>query len=169
MVAGSFGMAWQGEGNAEAPDDAAARALLRQAGLRATRQRMALVDLLFGCGGRHVSVEGLHRELLGVGAPGSISCVYNSLRRFSEVGLVRRVPVYGATSYFDTKLDHHHHFYAEDEDHLMDVPMNAIALDDLPPPPLGYELVSVDVVVRVRRERSAKPVRPSFRSGEGAS
>jgi Fur family iron response transcriptional regulator len=137
----------------ETPDMDAAPAsdILSNAGLRPTRQRLALAKLLFGERGRHVSVDSLYDELVRSGAPGSLSCVYNSLRRFSEIGLVRRVPVYGSTAYFDTRLNHHHHFYAVDEDRLIDVSADAVALAAVPSPPQGYELVSIDVLLRVRR------------------
>lgn len=125
--------------------------ILAKAGLRPTRQRLALADLLFRGGPRHVSVDCLYDELSRRGAPGSLSCVYSSLRRFSDLGLLRRTPIYGETTYFDTQLDHHHHLYVVDEDRLMDVPPDQIAIDRMPIVPNGYDLVSVDVVVRVRR------------------
>ena len=130
--------------------DAPARQILAEAGLRVTKQRVALVKLLLGKGQRHVTAESLYAELVRSGAPGSISCVYNSLRRFSEIGLVKRVPIYGSAAYFDTRIGHHHHFYASDEDRLMDVPVD-ITLEAVPAPPSGYELVRVDVLVRIRR------------------
>jgi len=127
------------------------RAILAAAGLRPTRQRLAIVDLLFRRGPRHVSVDSLFDELSRRGSPGSLSCVYSSLRRFAEIGLLRRTPIYGETTYFDTQLEHHHHFYVIGEDRLMDVPVGEIALDRLPSLPDGYELVTVDVVVRLKR------------------
>lgn len=125
--------------------------------MRATQQRLALMDLLFGGGGRHVSAEGLHGELVRSGAPGSISCVYRSLKGFSELGLLKRVPIYGSTAWFDTQVDHHHHYYAMDEDRLLDVPGGRVTVCDLPEPPHGYELVEVDVVLRIRRKEKRRP------------
>lgn len=132
-----------------------ARELLADTGMRVTRQRAALTNLLFGKDGRHVSAEGLYAELVRAGAPGSISSVYRALKDFSDAGLLRRVPIYGSTAYFDTQLDHHHHVYAEDEDRLMDLPVDRVSITDLPPPPDGYELVSVDVLMRVRRKEAS--------------
>ena len=125
--------------------------------MRATQQRLALMDLLFGGGGRHVSAEGLHGELVRSGAPGSISCVYRSLKGFSELGLLKRVPIYGSTAWFDTQVDHHHHYYAMDEDRLLDVPGGRVTVCDLPEPPDGYELVEVDDVLRIRRKEKHRP------------
>lgn len=135
-----------------------AREVLADTGLRVTRQRAALTSLLFGNDGRHVSAEGLYAELVQAGAPGSISSVYRALKDFSEAGLIRRVPIYGAAAYFDTRLDHHHHFYAEGEDRLLDLPSDRIRLGELPSPPDGYELVRVDVVMRIRRKDGCKRV-----------
>jgi len=136
------------------PADALARDLLAETGLRVTRQRAALTALLFASSGRHVTAESLYEELVRSGAPGSISCVYRALKDFSGAGLLRRVPIYGTHAYFDTQLNHHHHVYAEDEDLLMDLPAEQVSISDLPPPPDGYPLVSVDVLMRVRRKDS---------------
>lgn len=142
----STGCGGEGEGPA-----VGARAFLAEAGLRATQQRIALTNLLFGQGDRHVTAESLYDELVHCGAPGSISSVYRSLRGFSEIGLLRRVPIYGSAAYFDTQLEQHHHFYDVDHDRLTDVPIDAVSVSDIPTPPAGYELVSVDVLLRVRR------------------
>lgn len=133
-----------------------ARAILESAGLRPTRQRLALTELLFSLGGRHVSAESLFAEVTATGAPGSLSCVYNSLRRFHEVGLIRRVPIYGSTTYYDTQIDDHHHFHVVDEDRLIDVPGKVIALESLPEPPEGYDLIGAELVLRLRRRQSTQ-------------
>ena len=57
---------------------------LRLAGLRPTRQRMALAELLFGGGDRHVSAESLHREAEAARIPVSLATVYNTLHQFSD-------------------------------------------------------------------------------------
>lgn len=139
----------------EARNASAIRDLLERAGLKLTRQRIALTGLMFGAEGRHVTAEQLYGELVQAGAPGSISSVYRALRDFSEAGLLRRVPIYGSTAYFDTQLSHHHHVYDEDEDRLIDLPTDGVRIAELPPPPDGYELVSVDVLMRVRRKDPA--------------
>lgn len=55
-----------------------ARDLLAEIGLRATKPRIALVELLYGKGFRHVSAESLYEELVRSGAPGSIGSVYRN-------------------------------------------------------------------------------------------
>ncbi len=134
-----------------------ARDLLAKVGLRPTRQRLALAEHLFTAGGRHVSASNLRDELVGKGAPVSMGCVYSSLRRLSEIGLIRRVPMYGATAYFDTETSHHHHFYVANEDRLIDVPNGTIKIRDIPAAPEGYDLVSIDVVLRLKPSRQQTP------------
>merc|ERR1712146_817256 len=55
---------------------------LRDAGLRPTRQRVALADLLFAAGDRHVSAEALHEEAQNAGFSVSLATVYNTLHQF---------------------------------------------------------------------------------------
>ncbi len=63
-------------------------AVLRMAGLRPTRQRLALADLIYGSGHRHVSAEALHAEADQGGVAVSLATVYNTLRQFKDAGLV---------------------------------------------------------------------------------
>ncbi|MEK9726180.1 MAG: transcriptional repressor, partial [Rhodospirillaceae bacterium] len=62
---------------------------LRSAGLRPTRQRIALAKLLFEGGPRHVTAESLHAEAQEAGIRVSLATVYNTLHQFTEVDLLR--------------------------------------------------------------------------------
>ncbi|MXN64802.1 transcriptional repressor [Stappia sp. GBMRC 2046] len=126
---------------------------LRDAGLRPTRQRVALAELLFSKGNRHVSAELLHEEAEAVNVPVSLATVYNTLHQFTEAGLLREVAVEGTKTYFDTNTDDHHHFFIESENRLMDIPGKGVHLTSMPQAPEGMEVVRVDVVVRVRPKR----------------
>lgn len=126
---------------------------LKASGLRPTRQRLALAQLLFGTGDRHVTAEQLHGEALEAKVPVSLATVYNTLHQFTESGLLREVVVEAGRSYFDTNTGRHHHFFVTDSGALMDIPAGDIALGDLPAPPEGTEIDSVEVIIRVRREQ----------------
>ncbi len=130
------------------------RARLRAAGLRPTRQRMALADLLFANGDRHISAEILHNEAVSASVPVSLATVYNTLHQFTRAGLLREVALDGTKTYFDTNTTNHHHFFLEDDNLMFDVPEDALRLDRLPEPPEGMEISRVDVVIRLRRVRS---------------
>ncbi|WP_442579709.1 iron response transcriptional regulator IrrA [Mesorhizobium sp. ASY16-5R] len=128
---------------------------VRRAGLRPTRQRVALADLLFAKGDRHLSAELLHEEALAVGVPVSLATVYNTLHQFTEAGLLRILAVEGSKTYFDTNTSDHHHFFIEGENTVFDIMSGPIKVSDLPEPPEGMEIVNVDVVVRLRRKSDA--------------
>jgi Fur family iron response transcriptional regulator len=129
------------------------RAFLKQAGLRPTRQRMALAEILFAQGNRHVSAETLHEEALRKGVGVSLATIYNTLHQFTAAGLLREVAVDASRTYFDTNTSDHDHFFREDDGDVLDIPGEALSVGNLPKPPPGYEITRVDVVVRLRRTR----------------
>jgi Fur family iron response transcriptional regulator len=124
---------------------------LRKAGLRPTRQRLALAQLLFGRGDRHVTAEGLHEEAVGVGVPVSLATVYNTMHQFTAAGLLREVTVDGTRTYFDTNTGNHHHFYCQEDGTLMDIGGDQIEVAGVPAPPHGAKVDRVDVIVRLKR------------------
>jgi len=89
---------------------------LTDAGLRPTRQRLALANLLVGDGQhRHVTAETLYSAVKESDESVSLATIYNTLKVFSDAGLIREILVDGSKSYFDTRIDDHPHFYWEDE------------------------------------------------------
>jgi Fur family transcriptional regulator, iron response regulator len=126
---------------------------LRSVGLRPTRQRVALGDLLFAKGDRHLTVEELHEEAVTAGVPVSLATVYNTLHQFTEAGLIRVLAVESAKTYFDTNVSDHHHFFVEGQNEVLDIPVNNLTIANLPEPPTGMEIAHVDVVIRLRRKR----------------
>jgi Fur family iron response transcriptional regulator len=126
-------------------------AVLRMAGLRPTRQRVALAEILFGGAHRHVSAEELLAEANSAKVNVSLATIYNTLHQFRSAGLLREVAVDASRSYFDTDTSDHHHFYLEDEQRVIDIPASSIVIQNLPEPPKGTSITHVDVVVRVRK------------------
>lgn len=122
---------------------------LRGAGLRPTRQRLALAKLLFDTEDRHVTAEKLHGEALAAEIRVSLATVYNTLHQFTDAGLLREIAVDASCSYFDTNVSEHHHFFHEGSRHLEDIAGDRIQVTDLPTPPDGTSVTRVDVVVRV--------------------
>jgi len=125
---------------------------LRAAGLRPTRQRVALARLLLENGNRHVTAEQLHSEALAAAIPVSLATVYNTLHQFIDCGILRELVIEPGRSYFDTNLDDHHHFYCESTGLLQDIPGEMVMVGRLPLPPAGAEISRIDVVIRIRRE-----------------
>ncbi|NJL07564.1 MAG: transcriptional repressor [Methylacidiphilales bacterium] len=128
------------------------RQMLKDSGLRPTRQRLALGWLLFAKGDRHISAEMLHEEAQRARFPVSLATVYNTLHQFTGAGLLRELAIDGSRAFFDTNVHDHHHFFLEEENQVMDVSSAAFRMDRTPEPPLGYEVERIDVVVRLRRK-----------------
>ena len=125
---------------------------LRAAGLRPTRQRLALARLLLENGNRHVTAEQLHSEALAAKIPVSLATVYNTLHQFIHCGILREVVVEPGRSYFDTNIDDHHHFFCETTGMLQDIPGDAVIVGQLPEPPEGAAISRIDVIIRIRQE-----------------
>jgi Fur family iron response transcriptional regulator len=122
---------------------------LRSAGLRPTRQRLALAKLLFDNGDRHISAEQLHTEALSGNIRVSLATVYNTLHQFTEAGLLREIVVDAGRSYFDTNTSDHHHFFFENSGKLEDIPGDMVMVTKVPQAPTGTSIRRVDVIVRL--------------------
>ena len=128
------------------------KSMLRDVGLRPTRQRMALGWILFAKGDRHLTAEMLYEEASKAKVPVSLATVYNTLHQFTDVGLLRQVAVDGSKTYFDTNTTAHHHFFVEGDNALVDIPGAEEIVGKMPVAPAGYEIARIDVVVRLRRK-----------------
>ncbi len=134
---------------------------LRSAGLRPTRQRVALAELLVGDGrDRHVTAEGLYDAACRSGGKVSLATVYNTLKAFCGAGLMREITVDGSRSYFDTNTSNHPHYFWEDTGTVTDAPAGQMEFARLPAAPEGTEIVNVGVVIRLRRKPGTKTWQP---------
>ncbi len=124
---------------------------LRGAGLRPTRQRVALAKLLFSEGDRHICAESLHADALAKKVPVSLATVYNTLNQFKSAGLLREVAIEGDRSYYDTNTSNHFHFFNEEEGRLTDIPPGSLAFSGLPQVPEGKMIDRIDVIVRLKK------------------
>ena len=129
-----------------------ATSILDRAGLRPTRQRRLLTQVLFEHGDRHVTAEQLHSEAELEGVTISLATVYNTLHQFLAAGLVREVVIEAGRAYFDTNVSYHHHLYNEANGQLVDIPGDLVDPGLLPDIPKGYTVDRIDVVVRLRSD-----------------
>ena len=95
--------------------------MLRQAGLRPTRQRIALGWILFAKGDRHITAEMLHEEATRAQGAGVARDRLQHAAPVHRGGLLREVAVDGSKTYFDTNISDHHHFFVEGENALIDI------------------------------------------------
>ena len=130
---------------------------LAKGGLRPTRQRVIIAERLIGDGrNRHVTAESLFSVSNKRGDKVSLATVYNTLRAFCSVGLIREITVDGSKSYFDTNVSDHPHFYWEESAVLVDAPSEELRIASLPEVPAGAEISKVDVVIRLRRKSTGQ-------------
>jgi Fur family transcriptional regulator, iron response regulator len=129
------------------------RPLLEQRGLRATRQRLGLAELLFSKGDRHLTADGLAAEARAARIPASLATVYNVLNLFADVGLVRGLAIEGSKTIFDTNTSDHCHFFYEETGQITDIAAQGMKFANEFEPPEGYEISKVDLVVRLRRKK----------------
>lgn len=85
----------------------------------------------------------------------SLATVYNVLNLFAEVGIVRGLAIEGTKTIYDTNTSDHSHFYYEESGHIEDIPVQGLQFAGNVTAPEGYEIVRVDVVVRLRRKTGA--------------
>lgn len=123
---------------------------LKQAGLRPTRQRLALAKLLCDAGDCHFSAEDLHAKAEKAGVRVSLATIYNTLHQFTHAGILREIVVSPGSSYFDTNVTDHHHFFDEEASELSDIAGSEVVISTIPKPPAGRAVDRVDVIIRLR-------------------
>ncbi|MEM8575765.1 MAG: transcriptional repressor [Pseudomonadota bacterium] len=122
------------------------RDVLATHGVRTTRQRAILAEMLFTGEGCHIDAQALHAEAARRGERLSLATVYNALRAFEKAGLIRRVAVPSERIWYDTDTGAHHHFYIEAENRVLD-----IAEGQPETPPEGYRIMRIDTVVHLEK------------------
>ena len=101
---------------------------LREAGLRTTRQRLQLSALLFSQGDRHLTAEQLLQEAQRAGLKVSLATIYNTLKSFTDHGLLKVVPLGAGRILFDTNTLPHFHLHLEETGELIELPPDPSAL-----------------------------------------
>ena len=122
---------------------------LEKNNIRPTKQRMILAKLLFEKGRRHVSAEQIYDEVKKDDRKISLATIYNTLKQFSHLGLIREIVVDQNKSLYCTNNESHYHLYIEDEGKIIDIPTKNIDLN-IPSIPACLKLHNIDVIVRIR-------------------
>ncbi|MGB9429873.1 MAG: Fur family transcriptional regulator [Gammaproteobacteria bacterium] len=120
-------------------------------GVTPTPQRLQIAELLFRKP-QHLSAEQILVAVNRGDAKVSKATVYNTLRLFSDKGLVREVIVDPARVFYDPTTGAHHHFYNADSGELADIAPDQVSFARLPPLPPGTEQDGIEVIVRVRHK-----------------
>ena len=123
--------------------------------IRATKQRRILAKLLFDKGKRHISAENLFDEVKKDERKISMATIYNTLKQFTSLGLIREIVVDQNKSLYCNNNQSHYHLYIEDEGKVIDIPTKNINLN-IPSIPACLQLHNIDVIVRIRTLKDKK-------------
>ncbi len=125
---------------------------LKQHGIMPTSQRIEVATILLARP-QHLSADQIIDKLKGRGSRVSKATVYNTVKLFSEQGIVKELSVDSSRKFYDSTTDPHHHFFHVDSGKLSDIPASQVSISGLPPLPKGTEQESVEVLVKVRHKR----------------
>ena len=128
---------------------------IESSGIRPTKQRRVLAKILFEKGNRHVSADELFHDVKKEDRKISMATVYNTLKQFTSLGLVREIVVDQNKSLYCTNHKSHYHLYIEDEGKIIDIPTKNVDLN-IPSIPACLQLHNIDVIVRIRTLKDKK-------------
>jgi Fur family transcriptional regulator, iron response regulator len=126
--------------------------LLESHGIRPTQQRVKVAQVLLAAPA-HMTADQLLATLKQSPSRVSKATVYNTLKLFVDHGLARQIHLDPDRCVYDSTIAPHHHFQNLDTGEMMDIRPDELGFERLPPLPSGTEIDSVDVVIRVRRQR----------------
>tara|TARA_B100000929_G_C15419181_1_gene390715 strand:+ start:402 stop:818 length:417 start_codon:yes stop_codon:yes gene_type:complete len=124
---------------------------LRNSGLRPTRQRIKICELLFNRENTfHFSISDLTKIIEHTcNEKISLATVYNTVHAFNKKGYLKEITINENQSYFDTNITNHHHFFDEDKKELIDIRHDDVEQIKIKKNMPGKKIKSVEVLVRV--------------------
>ena len=124
---------------------------LREIGLRPTKQRVKMCEVLYNREKTfHFTINDLVKLLSEkMNQKISLATVYNTVHAFEKKGYLKEISIDSHKSYFDTNTSAHHHFFDEDTNELIDCTDEDIETPKIKKNILGKKINSVEVLVRV--------------------
>ena len=124
---------------------------LRESGLRPTRQRLKICEVLFSPEKTfHFTINDLTKIIEDkLSKKISLATVYNTIHAFKKKGYLKEISINSDKSYFDTNIREHHHFFDEDTNELIDCDENAIDSINIKNNTTGKKINSVEVLIKV--------------------
>ncbi|MDA9596247.1 transcriptional repressor [Candidatus Pelagibacter sp.] len=124
---------------------------LREAGLRPTKQRVKICEVLFNREKTfHFTINDLAKKISNeLNEKISLATVYNTVHAFQKKGYLKEISINSDKSYFDTNTSSHHHFYDEDTHELIDCDKDDIDSIRVNKNITGKKINSIEVLIRV--------------------
>ena len=124
---------------------------LRNSGLRPTKQRLKICEILFDTDKTfHFTVKDLSK-IIGqkMGENISLATVYNTVHAFEKKGYLKEISINSNQTYFDTNTSAHHHFFDEKEKKLIDLEKDDVDPINIKKTIPGKKIKSIELLVKV--------------------
>ena len=124
---------------------------LRNSGLRPTRQRLKICEILFDTDKTfHFTVKDLSKIISQkLGQNISLATVYNTVHAFEKKGYLKEISINSNQTYFDTNTSSHHHFYDVKEKKLIDLENEDLGPISIKKTIPGKKIKSIEVLVKI--------------------
>jgi len=124
---------------------------LRASGLRPTKQRVKICEVLFNRDKTfHFTINDLVKSLSEqLNEKISLATVYNTVHAFKNKGYLKEISINSDKSYFDTNIKDHHHFFDEDTNQLIDCNNEDIEPIKIKKNITGKKINSIEVLIKV--------------------
>ena len=124
---------------------------LRKSGLRPTKQRIRICEVLFNANKTfHFTINDLVKMIeINTNQKISLATVYNTVHAFEKKGYLKEIVINSSQTYFDTNTSDHHHFFDEKQKELIDLENEDVHPIKIKKSLPGKRIKSVEVLVRV--------------------
>tara|TARA_B100000989_G_scaffold205083_1_gene155258 strand:+ start:96 stop:494 length:399 start_codon:yes stop_codon:yes gene_type:complete len=124
---------------------------LRNSGLRPTKQRLQICEVLFDTDKTfHFTINNLAEKIKNqLNNKISLATIYNTVHAFEKKGYLKQIPINSSEAYFDTNVTDHHHFYDLNEDKLIDLENSDVGPINILKKINGKKIKSVEVLVKL--------------------
>ncbi len=124
---------------------------LRNSGLRPTKQRLQICEVLFDTEKTfHFTINELDQKIKKQkNNKISLATIYNTVHAFEKKGYLKQIPINSSQTYFDTNVTDHHHFYDLKDDKLIDLKNSDVGPIKILKKISGKKIKSVEVLVKL--------------------
>ena len=131
---------------------------LRSSGLRPTKQRLKICEVLFNRDKTfHFTINDLAKNISEqLNEKISLATVYNTVHAFKNKGYLKEISINSDKSYFDTNITNHHHFFDEDTNELIDCDEEVIENLNIKKNITGKKINSVEVLIKVASDNQTQ-------------
>ena len=124
---------------------------LRNSGLRPTKQRLQICEVLFNTEKTfHFTINELSLKIKKqIDNKISLATIYNTVHAFEKKGYLKQIPINSNETYFDTNVSDHHHFYDLKKEKLIDLENADVGPIDIKRKIDGKKIRSVEILVKL--------------------